>query len=143
MAIRYHFEPEWKIFCAKGAGIVSLDDLLEYGRQVYEMPDDLAGTIEYVDLSEATDIAVSYQSAQQMLDMYKGWMARGIAGSVLYAPSDLCYGLARMISAVISSISGIKEGGPLVTRIPIPPESLRSWLRIESNKRKQDLMQQD
>jgi hypothetical protein len=134
MAIHYHFDRKWKIVYAKGIGIVSLTDLLEYGREVLALPDDLTGAVEYVDLSAATDIAVTYQSAQQMIDIYKGWMERGIAGSVLYAPSDLCYGLARMISSVISSVSGIKDGGALVTRTPISPEDLRAWLAERSQQ---------
>ena len=128
MQIQYHFDSELKILFAKGIGIISLDELMEYGRKVLEIPDDLTGAIEYVDFSEATDIAVSYQSAQQMLDVYKQWMAKGIVGSVLYTPTDLCYGMARMIGAVLSSVSGKPVRGPLVTRMPISPENLRSWL---------------
>jgi hypothetical protein len=128
MQIQFRFDPDLKILFAKGSGIISLDDLLEYGKKVLEIPGDLTGAIEYVDFSETKDIAVSYQSAQHMLDVYKQWMSKGIAGSVLYAPTDVCYGMARMIGAVLSSVSGNPVHGPLVTREPISPENLRSWL---------------
>jgi len=128
MAIQYHFNRDLKILFAKGVGIVSLDDLLRYGKEVLNMDEDLTGSVEYVDLSEATDITVSYHSAQQMLNIYQGWMERGIKASILYTPSDFSYGIARMISAVLSSVAGISPGGPLITRTPIPPENLKSWL---------------
>lgn len=133
MPIEYYFNSDLKILYAKGIGLVSLHDLLEYGNKVLEIEHDLTGVIEYVDFSQATDIAVSYHSAQQMLDIYKKWMARGIRGSVLYAPSDLCFGLTRMISAVISSVAGIAVNAPLVTRSPLSPENLKSLFRNEQN----------
>ena len=128
MAIQYHFNRDLKVLLVKGVGTVSLDDLLRYGKEVLNMDEDFTGAVEYVDLSEATDIAVSYHSAQQMLNIYKGWAARGIKASILYTPSDFSYGIARMIGAVLSSVAGNSPGGPLITRTPIQPENLSSWL---------------
>ena len=128
MQIQYHFDPKLKILFAKGSGNISLNDLMVYGRKVLEIPDDLHGAIEYVDFSEAKDIAVSFQSAQLMIDVYKQWMERGIIGSVLFAPTDFCYGMARMIGAALSTVSGNPASGAFVTRTPIAPENLRLWL---------------
>jgi len=128
MPIQYHFDPVLKILLAKGSEIISLDDVLQYGRNVLEQPHDLKETIEYIDLSEAKDVAVSYQSAQQMLSIYQQWMERGVIGSVVYAPNDVCYGMARMISVVLSSVAGGPVRGHILSRTPIRPENLRSWL---------------
>jgi hypothetical protein len=126
MPIQYHYDPSLKVIFAKGIGVVSLTDLLEYGMQVLKTKEDLSGAVEYVDLSEAIDIAVSYNSASNMIEIYKQWISRGVKGSVLYAPSDFCYAMARMIGAVISSVMGKPDRGPLVVRTPVSPETLAS-----------------
>ncbi len=128
MPIQYHFDPVLKILLAKGSEVISLDDILQYGISVLELPHDLKETIEYIDLSETKDVAVSYQSAQRMLSLYTRWMERGVIGSVAYAPNDACYGMARMISVVLSTVARGPVRGHILSRTPIRPEDLRSWL---------------
>jgi hypothetical protein len=129
MPIDHHYDADQRIIYARAGGVVSLQELMAYGDDILGLQEDLSGAIEYVDFSNASDIAVTYKTARQMVEKYKGWASLGIRGSVIFAPSDLCYGIARMIGSVIAAVARNPEAGAHVTRTPLSPDQLHDLFR--------------
>ena len=128
MSIEFQYHPDLKILCAKGGSEVFPDDFLGYSERVLAIEDDLTGTIEYIDLGGVKQIHITFDLAYEMAGPYTDRMARGIEASVIYAPTEFSYGLARMISRVVSGREGASERRPIVTRTPVPLTDLREWL---------------
>ncbi len=121
MPIEFQYDEENRVIITKGTGVVSMDELIVYGRNVLNLDGDLKGAVEYVDLSQATDVELTYLSAKSMLSTYRKWMERGVKGSVFYVPSDLSYGLVCMIRAVLGAVIGQQAPPPITTRDYIEP----------------------
>ncbi|MCK5683568.1 hypothetical protein KAJ27_05585 [bacterium] len=127
MSIDFKFDSESKIIFSKSKGCIKYSELIEYGHKVLELGSKLNGVIEYIDLSQADDVELSYSSSMEIVDIYMKWGKHGLCGSVIFAPSDLCFGLARMMSATISAVTGVPDDIVLVTREPMTVSQLRNY----------------
>lgn len=74
------------------------------------------GFIEIVDLSEATDLQVSYSSAQDLTKGWDKWKHKSHKGSIVYAPTDLTFGIFRMLQTLIDLEPDSQETPHLLTR---------------------------
>ena len=72
--------------------------------------------IEIVDLSECTDIQVSYDTSTKLTKDWGKWEHKAHKGSIMYAPTDLAYGLMRTLQTLTDMEPGSKAVSHLVTR---------------------------
>ena len=90
--------------------------------------DVTAGTIEYYDFSEMTNLSVDYQSAHALREALRDWLARGWEGSVFFTPRDYQFGMIRMIGAVMESIHGAPSEYMIPSREPIALAEIRNFI---------------
>ncbi len=127
MPIKFRYDEDDKIIYAEGEGIVTLNDLLDYGENILQLESDLNGATEYVNFENVEDISVTYQTAKRMLSVYGKWVQRGVKGSIIYAPGTINYGMARMIGAVLSSVMNVDSGGPEIIQRPLKSEEIKKY----------------
>ncbi len=109
-------------------GSIEVDDILEYGRSLIDQGIMSRGTVEYVDMSEMTNLVIDYRSAQKLVQMLRTWIECGWVGSVFYAPQDPEFGIMRMVGALGGAITP-DLGIPLIPRRePTALEDVRQLL---------------
>jgi hypothetical protein len=116
MAITYKYDQSRNLLLAEAKGVISVQELLIYFENVSEDLNIKSGFIEVVDLSEVTDLQISYSSAQKMTKGWDKWEHKSHKGSIMYAPTDLSFGILRMMQTLIDMEPGSKEILHLVTR---------------------------
>lgn len=99
--------------------IVTLGEFEAYLGEVTSVPHNLRGAIEYFDFGEAADIRVCEHGALQVAHYYERLIARGLRGSVLYAPTDALYETAKTLIATFDAIGGTLPDGYRLTRHPV------------------------
>ena len=124
MPVEYRYWPQGPVVLARGIGVVTVDDLLDYGSDVLRRNYSLLGAVEYVDLGGARDLHVTYRGVRRILPNYLEWSSRGALGSLFYAPSDLSYGIACMMCGALEAVSGGGGAGFVVVRSPLAPEEV-------------------
>ncbi|MFO7949583.1 MAG: hypothetical protein R6U36_04350 [Candidatus Fermentibacteraceae bacterium] len=132
MPVEYRYWPQGPVVLARGIGVVSVNDLLDYGSDVLRRNYSLEGAVEYVDLGDVRDLQISFRGAQRILPNYLEWSRRGALGSVFYAPSDLAHGIACMMCGALEAVSGGAGAGFVVMRSPLAPDEVIPTFRSES-----------
>ena len=125
-AFEYHLD--YLIIDAAAWDVVTLEDLESYMVRSARLPDNLRGSVEYLDLGEAVSLNVTPVGAMQLTPAYEGLIDRGIRGSVIYAPDDRIYEGARMLIATCAVIGGGLPDGYRLTRTPVPLQDLHCYL---------------
>jgi hypothetical protein len=99
--IAYHYDPAKKLVRARAEGIVSAEEILAYVRSIVDDPAIQPGFVEVVDFDAAKDMVVSYSQLPPFQQIWKKYLAKGCRAVLLYATSDVSYGICRMFQAVI------------------------------------------
>jgi len=116
MAITYKYDKSGNLVLAEVKGVISIQELLIYFENVSEDLNIKSGFVEVVDLSEVTDLQISYSSAQNITEDWDKWKQKSHKGSIMYAPTDLAFGILRMMQILIEIKPGTEEIPHLVTR---------------------------
>ena len=132
MPAGYEYHLDHRVIDAAAWDQVTLADLEAYLDEVADLPNDLRGSVEYVDLSEAVTIKISYMGALQLATWYERLIDRGIRGSVIYAPDNEIYEVASTIIATCSIVGGGLPDGYRLTRNPIPVRNVQHYLDQET-----------
>lgn len=128
MPAGYEYNLDHRVVDAAAWDIVTLADWERYLEQAATLPNDLRGAVEFVDLSEAVSVQVSYMGAMQLAPYYETFLDRGIRGSVIYVPDEELYEVASMIISTCSVVGGGLPDGYRLTTRPIPLHDVHRFL---------------
>lgn len=116
MSISYTYDSVQNLVLTEVAGVVSVNELLQYTNDVSRDMNVMPGFIEIVDLAEVIDLEISYKTAKKLSKSWDEWRHKSHQGSIIYAPADLTYGTVRMLQSLMNSEGGSEEKLYLVTR---------------------------
>lgn len=128
MPAGYEYHLDYRVIDAAAWDHVSLVDMETYLEEASHLPNDLRGAVEYLDLSEAISMKVSYVGALQLAPWYERLIDRGIRGSVIYAPNEQIYEVASTIIATCSIVGGGLPDGYRLSRTPIALRNMHHFL---------------
>ena len=128
MPAGYEYHLDHRVIDAAAWDHVTLVDLEHYLSGAAQIPNDLRGAVEYLDLSEALSVQVSYVGALQLVPWYERLIDRGIRGSVIHAPGDDIYEVASTITATCSLVEGGLPDGYHITRSPVALRNVHHFL---------------
>ncbi|QXT39639.1 hypothetical protein [Gymnodinialimonas ceratoperidinii] len=110
MPIKFSTCLERNFLFAQWSGVVTFEQILEvfdaYRNDVHYVP----GRAEFVDLSEVDDLDVNFRLMQSLLREVNN-QAPGVqvkTHTVIYAPNDVIFGLARMYETLAELAEGIE-----------------------------------
>ncbi|MHC4884591.1 MAG: hypothetical protein ACYTGH_05845 [Planctomycetota bacterium] len=99
MPISFHYDRTPRIIHTVVTGCCDAADLHDYLGLVRVNQEVEAGFIEILDLEGAERLRINFAACNDLLSNYrKLQLDQGYAGSVIYAPKDLQYGIARMLA---------------------------------------------
>ncbi len=124
----YHVHTGLNLIEVHPAGAVQLSDILSYAQEVLSLDHVTEGTVEYVDLSEMTNLSLDYMSAHELNGTLQKWLARGWLGSVFFTPQEHQFGMIRMIGAVAESLEGAHGDMMIPSREPISLDEVRDLI---------------
>jgi len=116
MAITYTYDQSENLLLTEAKSDISIQELLIYAKNVSDDQSIKSGFIEIVDLSEVTDLHISYSSARTLTNGWDKWKHKNHKGSIMYAPTDVAFGILRMMQALTEMEPGSEEIPHLVTR---------------------------
>ena len=101
MPIAYTFDSELGLISTKVTGVLTTADTLEYFKDLASDPNCPEEAIEVVDFSAVTDFSLQYSEMRGITQEYQPAKAtKNIVATVFYCPSDLAYGIGRMLQAL-------------------------------------------
>ena len=124
----YQFHTDLNLIEAHPAGVVQLSDIVSYAQEVLSLDLLTEGTIEYVDLSEMTNLSLDYKSACDLNGTLQKWLARGWQGSVFFTPQEYQFGMIRMIGTIAESLENELGGMMFPCREPISLDEVRDLI---------------
>jgi len=124
----YHVHTGLNLIEVHPAGVVQLSDILSYAQEVLSRDLITEGTIEYVDLSEMTNLSLDYKTANALNGTLQKWSARGWQGSIFFAPQAHQFGMIRMIGAIAGGLEGSLGGMMIPSREPISLDEVRDLI---------------
>ena len=101
MAIDYVYEPAERIIRTEARGIISARDINNYVSEIVGRVDIASGFIEIVNLEEVEDFEFKYSDTDTLKSLWPKFVEKGCLCSIIYAPTDLGYGLMRMLQTVL------------------------------------------
>ncbi len=128
MPAGYEYDLDHRVIDAAAWDHVTLVDLEQYLEEASQLPNDLRGAVEYLDLSEVLSLQISSVGALQLAPWYESLIDRGIRGSVIYAPDDKLHELANTVIATCSMIGGGLPDGYRLTRSPVDLKDVHRYL---------------
>lgn len=128
MPAGYEYNLDHHVIDAAAWDVVTLVDMESYLEEAAQLPNDLRGAVEYLDLSEAVSMKISNVGALQLALWYERLIDRGILGSVIYAPSDHTYEAANTILSTCSVVGGTLPDGYRLSRTPIALQNVQHFL---------------
>ena len=66
--------------------------------------------VEFVDFEGVLDLGVSYSDTRPLREIWRRYVEKGCLGTVIFAPRDLPFGIARMVQAVLEASGFAPEG---------------------------------
>ncbi len=107
---------------------VGLGDIEEYQEELATLPHDLGKTIEYIDLSQATDITICPLRALQIARSFEKFMDRGLRSCGIHAPNEKCHEVARMLISTFTSVCGDLPEGYRLSSTPLAIKDVLPFL---------------
>ncbi len=108
--MKYRYYPELNLVYLKPEGCVTIKDIIEYGYLLLERGHMKEGTVEYVDMSNMTNLQLDYVNSKKLIKMHEDWINAGWYASGYYAPEAVQLGLIRMLGSVMETLEGAVSG---------------------------------
>jgi hypothetical protein len=124
----YTYYPDMNLVYLKPVGDVVVDDILTYGHRLLELGHMVRNTVEYVDMSEMTNLQLDYLSSQKLIAMHRDWIKAGWHASGYYTPKAVQFGMIRMLATVIDSLEGATPNFMYPFREFVEIEDIRAFL---------------
>ena len=104
LSIECTYSPGDRTLTVLADGIVSIQDIHQYFERISKDPSVGEIDIEVVELSAQVDFNFRYGETNQLEALYRKMkVAKGIQYTFFVAPTDLQYGMARMLAAIIGN----------------------------------------
>jgi hypothetical protein len=116
MAITYTYDQSENLVLVKAKGVISIQDIIKYRDKVSEDLNIKAGFIEIIDMSKSTDLQISYISSRVLTKAWGIWKHKSHKGSIMYTPTEMTFGIMRMMKSLIEMEPGSETVPHLITR---------------------------
>ena len=102
MPVKFNYDPDRQLINVHPAGVLSISDIAEYMEAVLNDRAIGNGFVELVHLEQVDNFRFDYIKAMELTGLYeKMSKEKQIKGTVLLAPKDYQYGIARMCSLIL------------------------------------------
>jgi hypothetical protein len=109
LPVDYTYDKETGILHAQPSGIITIEDIQDYARQVefdVNIPDSF---IDIVDFSGTEKIAITYREAWQLRSIFNSLIqVKKYKGAILVGASELNYGMARMFATIVEGVFEVR-----------------------------------
>jgi hypothetical protein len=112
----YYFDEGAGLIRSTATGVIQIADLLAYLENILADHEISPRFVEIVDFEGVVDFKISYSDTSPLGVIWRQYVEKGCLGTVVYAPRDLTYGIARMMQAVIEVSGFCTEGAFRVER---------------------------
>jgi hypothetical protein len=116
MVFTYRYDKTSNILRTKASGTVTIAELVEYLRDIVANAGIGPQFVEVVDFEDVVDLQISYSSLHPLGPIWREYINKGCVGTIVCAPADLAYGIARMMQAVVQVSEAGENGEFIVTR---------------------------
>ena len=135
MPLSYEYDIDQHAIITSGWDHVSLGDAFAYYDALAHMPTDLKGCVDYLDLNEVTQFAVSEKGAVQLAAAYEQVLKRGLRGAVVYVTSSEVQESLEMLLFTFSEVCGRLPEGYRISPEPVPAAKLHEFLAAGTDGR--------
>ena len=104
--IEYEYSAERKVVSTRASGAVDLGQFSDYFETMLADPRIEAGFIEIFDASAVSDFTFGYRDTDFFPAVWARYLAKGVRVTIVLAPTELEFGILRMIAAVIEARIG-------------------------------------
>ena len=101
MAIVYKYDNENRKISTEASGVISTQDMRNYVSEIIGRTDIMNGFIEVIDIEKVEDFVFRYSDTDILKRLWPQFLKKGCVCSIIYAPTDLGYGLMRMLQTVL------------------------------------------
>ena len=101
MSIPYDYDKKQNLVRWALRGVFTMDMLREYLEGVLEDDTIQPGFVEIAVFDGLEEVDSSYDDLRGLTIYWKRYIAKGCAGTILLAPTNLEFGLARMIQQIL------------------------------------------
>lgn len=102
MPVTYTYDQEKKIIDTNAHDIVTVNEIVEYLNSILSDDEIVYGSIEIFSLENATDLIMSYSEMGVFKDIWAKYKKRIGQAVLIVAPSEVSYGLFRMLSTAVA-----------------------------------------
>jgi len=118
----YVYDPEENFIHATVDGVVTVDEMMHYCKSVLSDKRIQPGFIEVVNFETATDLKIFFQQMRPFRNIWELYLQAGCAATLFYTPTDLSFGIIRMLQSMI---------GPELFEEQVPFELYRTKEELE------------
>ena len=109
MAITHTYDPDLNRLIMKASGTLDVPQLEVYLAEVLANEDIREGFVELVDLSAVEDFAMKFSETGVFEPIWRKYVAKGVARTVVLATSDASFGLFRMLITSLIAAMGTED----------------------------------
>lgn len=110
MPIEYVVDGDGSLVRTNASGVVTLEDLKGYFNRIMTDTTIVSPFVEYVSFAAVDDLQFSYSAGTQFGLAWRRYKQKGCAGTIVYAPGDLVFGLVRMVQTIVEGSEFGAEG---------------------------------
>lgn len=114
--VAYVYDAKQNLVRARAEGVLRVSELLDYVRQVVEDETIRPGFVEVVDFEPVKDMTITYSEMAPFPQIWKRYLAKGVRATILYAPSDVAFGVCRIFQSVIEPEGDLTRGRFTIAR---------------------------
>lgn len=102
MPVRYTYDQDRKIIDTDAHGVVTVDEIVQYLNAILTDEEIVYGSMEIFSLENATDLVMKYSEVAVFKRLWAKYKRRIGKKVLVIAPTDVSYGLFRMLSTVVA-----------------------------------------
>jgi hypothetical protein len=101
MAISFQYDTNENIVRTQATETVTTNDIIKYGKNIIEDKKITSGFVELVDFALVEDIVVRYSELGPFPSIWEKYKEKGCKATIIFAPTDISFGIFRMLQTVI------------------------------------------
>lgn len=102
MPVSYTYDRDKKIIDTDAHGVVTVNEIVQYLNSLLADDQIVYGSREIFSLEHATDLVMKYSEVGVFQDLWAKYKKRIGQRVLVVAPTDVSYGLFRMLSTVVA-----------------------------------------
>ena len=109
MAVTHTYEPDTNRIIMQASGTLTVPQLEVYLAEVLGNEDIRDGFVELVDLTEVEDLAFKFSETAVFEPIWRQYVAKGVKRTIVLAPTDVAFGIFRMLITSLTAATGEEE----------------------------------